>query len=168
MEMMYSRIAKSEGRSMEVEVRRRQRTLYYSGRAFILFGIWSGVKTFFQLYLNPINWKAIMDAEMLDYEHAIRLFFYAIIVVSLTIDILLRLYIGISAIREGSGKRKRITYVIFAGLYLLLTVLNYIPLLTDADHNGWEIHTVIIFDVSSSIALLSIIINSWKLRKLSE
>lgn len=151
---------------MEVEVRRRRQTLYYSGRAFIVFGIWSFIKIFFRLYLNPVDWAELLGVEVADFGYEYNLIFYAVLAIVAAIDILYRLYIGMSAIGEGKGKEKRITYVIFAVLYLILTVLSYTQASDDSDYLGGDAVTTVFLDVTSSIALVAIIINSWKLRKL--
>lgn len=153
---------------MEVEIRRRRQTLYYSGRAFILFGVWSMIKIFFHLYLNPIDGVEIAEAEMLDYKYLVHLIFWLAIGIVLLGDFVIRLYIGLSAMGEAKGKKKRILYLLFALLYMILTVYSYYPSSYDADNYSVEIVTAIFLDATSSIALIAIIINSWKLRRLGK
>lgn len=158
----------SEDTVVEVEIRRRRQTLYYSGRAFVVFGIWSFIKIFFWLYLNPIDWAELVGVEISGFEDVYKLTFYVILAIIVFIDILFRLYIGLSAIGEEKGKKKRITYVIFAVLYIILTALSYTQASDDSNYLGGDTVTTVFLDVTSSIALVAIIINSWKLRKLGK
>lgn len=156
---------------MEVEIRRRRQTLYYSGRAFIIFGVWSVIKIFVGLYLDPIDWVQLfgqLDVDISGVEQEFNLILYLTMGIFASIAILLRLYIGLSAIGEGKGKKKRIFYVIFAVVYFFVILLSYIPSSDDADYLIGSILTTVILDVTSLISLVAIIINSYKLRKLVE
>ncbi len=153
---------------METEIRRCQQTLYYSGKAFIIFGVWSFIKIFSILYLNPTIWTDLfeaVDVDVSEYQYFLDLVFGIIMAAVVIIDIWSRLYIGLSAIAESRGKKKRIYYVILSIVYIILTAVSYFESMKEKTYSHENVATSLFIDVTSSIALAAIIVNSWKLRK---
>lgn len=146
---------------MEVEIRRRQQT-------FIVFGIWAIIKIVLQLYLNPINWTQLFAEAGLDEPDFFNTLFYVVLVSMIILSVFFRLYIGLSAIGEGKGEKKRRTYLIVALAYVMIVVASYFQTPDSQRYSSEGIATSIIFDVTSSISLVAIILNSYKLRKLRE
>lgn len=151
---------------MEAAVRRCRHILFYSGQAFIIFGIWSFVKVFLQIYLDPLDWSGMPIPEGIS-EELVILVYTILMVIFCLIDIPLRLYIGLSAMGEGKGKKKSIRYLVFAGVYMILTAYSYVWILTgEQDLLDWNMMLSIFLDITNALILVEIMICSWKLRKI--
>ncbi len=154
---------------METEIRRRCQILFYSGRAFILFGLWSTIKMFLWMYLKPFNWEEMFETagvEQVDMDLMMKLMFY-VLIIAFILGTCLRLYIGLSAIRESKGKKKKFTYVIMAMIYMGMIFYTNIQLFNGVDNNKAEsLWMSLALDITNVIILTEMIINAWKLRKL--
>ena len=95
----------------QVEIRRLQDNLTIVGSGIILFGVWTAVKVIGSVFmLKNETITALKEMPNLTEDIPDDIIFYVLIVMSVIfflIDILLRSYIGLSAIREGRGSRKR-------------------------------------------------------------
>ena len=89
----------------------------------------------------------------------------------LLFDLLIRLYIGTSAIREGFGKyKKRITYIIFAIIIFTVSVGADIVSLIPVFNGDIDLEFVfgILIDISLHIATFEIIVAAIRVRKLTK
>lgn len=152
---------------MEACIMERQyrQTLGYSGQAFIIFGIWSAVKLMLQAYLNPIDWAGLGALDEIP-ARTLEIAAYCIWVFFLTADILIRLYVGLSAIKEARGKPRTVVYLVAAALCIVLTVVSLLPNKYDKDQKYTFSFVTFFFDATNMITLAVIIVDSWRLRKL--
>lgn len=147
-----------------IRERQYRQTLRYSGQAFIIFGIWSVVKLMLQIYLNPIDWAGMALEDIP--AHTLQTITYLIVIFFMAMDILVRLYVGLSAITEAKGKQRRIVYLFAAALYIILTIVSLFPGEYDTNYEDKISFVTLFFDVTNIITLVIIIVDSWKLRKL--
>lgn len=153
---------------MEAKIRKNQSHLICSGAAVIAFGLWSIIRISLMRFMDPVSleefWKIPDELSREKYYFLV----FTILLVLLVIDLLLRLYIGLSAIREGKGKRKRIVYVIVAFLYGLVSVVSDPEYFIETA--GSEITltgvAMTVVDLTSCIALFEITVSSIRLRRL--
>lgn len=159
---------------MEAKIRREADTLFLSGLAVIVFGIWGMVKIFITYFLNPEAWVAPADVDQdTILVHAVIM--GALIVLSL-IEISLRLRIGLPAIAESreTGQGKRHYYLFLAVFYLIVDASSFFSIfivpggVVDVAENidGLDRFTNIIIQATSCYVLLQLIVSSVKLRRL--
>ena len=153
---------------MEADIRRFQSKLRTSGFAVIAFGVWTIVRFVLMRYVNPIAYQALVEApNEFGYNPKIyEMIVFTLAVAILCVDLLLRLSIGCSAIKESQGKKKRMTYVILALLYAVFSVISDVTFLVSAERQDLtlEILSGIIVNLTSEIALFEIVVSSIRLR----
>ncbi len=171
---------------MERELRQHQSTLAITGIVVILFSIWSVIKVLL-ISLSSIGIDSSAEAaaqedaefanEMaelgIDDDVMLRtlLIIFAVIFIVIIIDLLLRVYIGRSAIAEAGGKKKRIVYVVFAfilaGFSLYLTTTELLD--EDLFNSGSGIVSTVVtmaVDVTSNITLLILAITAIRVKRI--
>jgi hypothetical protein len=148
---------------MDAKIRQYQHNLIYSGAATILFGVWGIVKACMILFLNESSYDLVESAQGLPIE-VMYIIFGIVFFFLFGIAMLFRLYIGISAIQEGRGRKKRRIYVFITFLYLLvIAVMNGYMVYLDRTLNDC---ITIFLDVTCNICMVVIVYSSWSLRKL--
>lgn len=158
---------------MSAEIRRHQTTLICSGVAVIAFGLWSIVRSFLWLFFDNALIQNMIDEEarsgILAEISADKILtaFYIAIAVLVFLDLCLRIYVGLSAVSEGRGKHRRITYVILSCLFLAVSLYSDLSLLISYMPDALTLETVASFIVefSSLIAFVEIIRASLRIRK---
>lgn len=99
---------------MERELRRNQNLLYCVGTGVIMFGLWSVIKGIMTLFLQKDELivmletvKASLTPDQADYF--VSTFTLVCIIIGIIIGVLLLMHIcvGLSARKEGMGRRKR-------------------------------------------------------------
>ena len=106
---------------MDKELRKGQILLVEAGVGVILFAVWNITRVNLYLGLAPIPVEAV-------YEEAVRngigeklflIVMIAVLAVILIWQLSIRLYIGMSAIAEGKGKKKGCAYLVWAAVLLV-------------------------------------------------
>jgi len=96
---------KEQDKDLQKEIRRHQNTLYVLGIGVIIFGVWTFARAFFSTVMEPIDESVFIDSEV-DADVGV-LIIYGILFVGYVIDILIRLWVGITAMRAGNGILKK-------------------------------------------------------------
>ena len=113
--------------SLERLLRRKQNMLVNSGGGVILLGLWSIIKGLLTVYLQ---FDDIVEPQMLTELGENAVFLKPIMIVmsfiGLGFVLLLRLFVGLNAYREGRGRRFRRTYPFFAIILFLLGLIGFI------------------------------------------
>lgn len=114
---------------MERKLRKQQSLLVDAGTGVILFGVWGIAKVFLYLGLSPtfLEGLHIITQEMEMDEKTFSAILWFMFAIWLTIEMIVRLYVGLSAIAEGKGKKKGYCYLIVAAAMLGTTLSQ-----------GWE------------------------------
>lgn len=171
---------------MEAKLRHQQTILFYSGGATILFSFWSLVKHLFTLILNPPPWEQMFTQYDLsgldgaasampgiDITKFIRGTGNSAMVFGLVVSMLVYVYLGISAIKDASGKKKRVTYIVISTLILIgalfstaLSIQSYMQGLYLFDNYAFydERLTAIVIETFSQLSLLITIIAGCRTR----
>ncbi len=101
--------------------------LVNSGGGVILLGLWSIIKGLLTVYLQ---FDDIVEPQMLTELGENAVFLKPIMIVmsfiGLGFVLLLRLFVGLNAYREGRGRRFRRTYPFFAIILFLLGLIGFI------------------------------------------
>ena len=108
---------------METELRRRRIELLTLGSGIIAFGVWSVLKTFLYVWVAPLTGELDVAQQ---YRSLVLAVSYGLIALIVLIDLRLRLYIGLSARKEGVGKRVGKTYIIVAAFVLAVNIVTWI------------------------------------------
>ena len=151
----------------EVNLRRYSNTLAVSGAGVIAFGLWSIVKTILLSVMHPEVVGIIPDDDSLLPRGVYIAMMISFLVLLLGIDIGFRIYVGVSARAEGNGKKKHITYLVFAVILLILSMLS---LWTDLIFNDYDsildFLAAILVEITSMAAVIELIYSAVRVRRL--
>ena len=153
---------------MEAKIRKHQDILRCSGYAVILFGAWSIIRMVMLRIIDPLELDSLLAVADAESDMDLETIAFVSLLVLLALDLLFRLYVGRSAIKEGRGGEKRLFYVLLAGGYAAVSVWSDLFYLVDClfgDSSIWMLGPVIV-DISTCGALIEIVISSLCLRKL--
>lgn len=154
---------------MEAELRRYQDLLSNSGRAVILLGIWSIFRLFLILVLDPI-YLSDMFIDVIELNTVGKIIFALVVVISLVLDLFLRVFIGRSAIKDSTSTINKGVrpYVIITSIYSIVSVVADIgPFIPEAGKNyNIPLLSSSIVDLLSNIALFVLVYSAIRLNKL--
>lgn len=114
----------------QIRIRKSQNTLIVVGTGTILFGIWTALKmigSLFMLKKETIEAMRKLAAGGLDQNTDRQVFAVtlAIALFATLILLLLRAFIGLSALAEGRGRRRHRLYIPAAMFMIVLSVLSF-------------------------------------------
>ena len=118
-----------ENDALQIQLRKNQDTLKIVGLGVMAFGAWSIVKS---ILYTTAQWSSIKEEIVVPEanETIAKMVYIFMIAVTMVVEIVVRLYIGRSAIAEGKGERRRPGYVVVAFLItaigLTLTVTAFV------------------------------------------
>lgn len=153
---------------MERELRRNQNALIITGIGMIALTLWSILKTVLFIELDSVNFEAVLSSILGDmYERSVGLF---IIFFFLTIDLILRTFVGLRAKREGHGKKSGYLYVIIDAVFIIVSVYNIIYYFKPDSFTISKIDTIvtIIFELTSLYTSAELFYASIKVKKLTK
>ena len=158
--------------SPEAERLRTGSTLRILGAGVIVFGIWAVLKP----ALIAVAAPALSGGYNLSPENRTAAGVIGTVVLAAVI-ILLRLYVGLSAWKEGSGTPQGWGYVVWAVIMLLFSLLLFTGIVLIAIHFNQFVElgsTVtldtfasLLVDITSDIILLELIWNAGKMKRLN-
>lgn len=161
---------------MEAKIRRQQNNLFFSSLAIILFGAWGSLRVVIFNYLNPDVVLNQLDSP-LD-PTTLKIIMVTVTVVVGIMDVLIRLRIGLPAIRESRGivHKKKNTYLTLAIIYLCADIyglFSFVFSTYEYVSNGQYAEaynsikmTSSIIQLTSCIAISQLVIATIKLKKL--
>ena len=154
---------------MEARIRQNQDILKISGKALIILGLWTIVRLFLLRFLEPELLHHFLTTPDMEYtDPVIYDILFSVVIIALVIDLVFRLFIGLSSISEGKGKKKTPVYIIFAILYALVclsTDIYVIATIPDSQSKLSSISSLLI-DLTSCLALVAITVSSISIRVL--
>lgn len=147
---------------MDIKIRRLENNLITLGTGIIAFSIWSFIKFMLSYFFVKSNVTEIADDGS------------AVLIVIMTwgvavLNVLIYLWLGLSARAEGIGKRKRIIYLIVIGFiitYSVLIVLLEAFLIVYLHTNLLTLIITLIIDLTRLIFLIELLYSSVALRRL--
>ena len=158
-------------------IRRSQNTLIVVGTGTILFSIWTVVKTLGSLIL--LKDEAIAAVRKTADENGIIIsdqkLFYIVLAFTLIIMLLflaVRTHIGLAAISEGRGLRRRMGYLILAVIMIIfnitVVIINFVsvksqdPLVVFSEDTSLSAH---IIELTSLIMLVELVFSAIRIRR---
>ncbi len=158
---------------MERELRRYQNLLICVGTGVITFGFWSLIKGVMSLILFKDDINTFLDATLPPEipPYTVILIIVIMFAIGIALDLILRLYVGLSARKDGFGSAKKVNraYPVFAIILALISVTSFI---SDFSMIGSEfggiLDTVVtcIIDVTSVVMSIELFVGAIKVSSL--
>lgn len=147
----------------ERKMRRYQNLLTVSGLGVIIFGLWSVLKTILLLFMKEGILSEIPD------DTFVRVMFFLILGGILLVDVLIRLYVGLSARAEGFGKKKGYGYVVIAILMALASLTSLVLIFFDTNEQSlWELIVSVIVEATSLVVTIELLVAAFTVKKLKK
>ena len=148
-----------------IRFRRNSNTLTILGAGVSIFGFWGIIKLFTQIALGVQIFDA-SDEEMLgDIGMIIAM---VVLVIVMAFDVLLRLFVGLRARRDGQGKKVGISYLIFDVWLMIGSVASvYIVISALLEGNGafFDNYVALFMELSSLGICLEVFIAAISVRR---
>ena len=132
---------------MEKELRRLRISLMTLGSGVFAFGVWSILKSYLYLWVNPVVFDDIAEQE----QYAVMIIFYVLFTFFMLIDLLLRAYVGMGARSMGMGKKKGLLYMIVLSLMLAVSVLSCLFMVLGRENTRMENQSEMDYFVSAFV-----------------
>ena len=154
----------------KVKLRRYRKNIELNGKAMLLVGSWTVVKYFMIICFSD---KTIMDLmgvteeELEEYGAFVTVTFFLI----MGIIVLMYIYLGRRAIKYAKGKSKRLFFLVFAALFLILTVLGLPGYFIEIKEDLTQIDTILaalFVDITTCFALGDMIYAAIQVKRLSK
>lgn len=148
---------------LQIQLRKNQNTLIVVGLGVIAFGVWSVIKS---VLLTAFNGESL--AALSEQGTAYVAAFWILLGISLALDLRLRFYVGLAAINEGRGRKKRKAYIVWAFLMAFmgaLTVVAGLATIGRYEAIGTTVVTVIV-ETTSCVLLVEMALAALKVKKL--
>ena len=162
----------------QIEIRKSQNILIVVGSGTVLFSIWSAVKMLGMLFLfREETVDAVPKMSGPVEELSDKAVFWIVIVVFILIMLVIlgaRVYVGMSAIAEGRGRRRSLIYILLAA-FMIISSIFYLctgaltmeaPEQMGALTRDQSISNLII-ELTSVIMLTQMVISALRIRKLT-
>lgn len=131
--------------------RRESSTLVVLGTGVMAFGIWSIIKLI-GTFAFRIPLFTASEEEELGSVGMIFAIIIAVIIVS--VDVLLRIFVGIRARREGAGKKAGKAYLVFLVLMIIVSVISVIveiDAVLSAERDFFDSYANLIMELTSLV-----------------
>ena len=150
---------------LQLRLRKNQSDLVAIGLGVIAFGVWSVIKTV--LYV-AFHTESVLGS--LEGDKYLILTFWILLGGVLAIGLALRLYIGLSAIAEGKGKKRKAGYIV---LSLLMSVLSFVLLTAGLLAQGFagaagNTAVTLMVEMTSDVLLLEMSISAIRVRRMKK
>lgn len=157
--------------SLEAELRKQQSTLICSGIAIILFGVWSIIRIILMFYFDADHLYNLFDIDYSFYGESVKKLVVIMVLILLFLDLIARTYIGLAAIKEGSGElSKRITYIVVAVVCMAIAVTTDVTSIVSffIEDKDYDALISAIVDISIHIATVELVVAAIKARIISK
>ena len=157
-------------------IRRSQNTLIVVGTGTILFSVWTVVKTLGTLILLKDQAVAVVrktadeNGIIISDQHLFYIVL-AVTLIALLLFLAVRTYIGLTAISEGRGLRRRIGYLILAVIMIIFNitavVMNFVSTTSQDSHAVFSEDTSLsahIIEITSIIMLVELVFSAIRIR----
>lgn len=158
-------------------IRRSQNTLIVVGMGTILFSVWTVVKTLGSFFLLKDESVAVVKKAAGESGVALsdQQVFYVVLVVMVLFLILFlaaRTFVGMSAISEGRGLRRRYGYLILASIMIILNIASFVTsFFSTRSQESISVFTndtslsALIIELTSMIMLVELVYSAIRIRK---
>ena len=148
-----------------IRYRRNSNTLTILGAGVSIFGFWGIIKLFTQIALGIHIFDASDEEALGDIGMIIAMFFLVII---MAFDVLLRLFVGLRARRDGQGKKVGKSYLVFI-VWLMIGSIGSIYIVIDSILQGsgafFDNYVALFMELSSLGICLEVFIAAISVRR---
>lgn len=152
----------------EALIKRYRSNIYFGGRYFILFGVWSVLRILMMFMMNSEFAEQLfsgVDLSEID-ESLVPVVYSLTLIVSFVIVMVIHLIIGVGAIRYSRDKGHRRFFLFIAVLALAVT-LSFVPMdLIEADKIDAIAIASALVDATMAYLLFDVVFSAFKLKKL--
>ena len=161
-----------------IQIRRSQNTLIVVGMGTMLFGVWTVVKTLWSFFLLKDESVAVIKKAAGESGAALsdQQVFYVVLVIMVLLLILYlaaRTFVGMSAMSEGRGWRKRNSYLIIASIMIIIDIVSFVTSLFSAGSQEESLSvfsnntslSALIIELTSLFMLVDLVYSALKIRK---
>ena len=162
--------------SKDIEIRKNQNILHSIGTGIIIMSAWSVLKALSMMLIDPskmsegIQGLTSVEGVTLS-EHAAMILMVCMTIAITNIDLLIRLYVGSSAIAVSKGRKRGIAYVVWSCLLIMISVLTLCLMcaalyqdFSSMEDSGVSISSVII-ELTSLVMLIEMLVVSFRLKR---
>ena len=152
---------------MEKKLRRNQDALMISGLGVMLFAFWSIIKIIITAILDPTGLLQQLSAEVDPTFASTNIYLFLVIVILIiyfSLDLGIRLYVGLSARKEGRGQykkngRPRTAYIVLAFILTLLSAYMIYQLCSNlaVTDQPLDVIAALIVEITSFFTLVGMI-----------
>ena len=170
---------------LSVKIRKNRDNLIIIGMGTIMFGLWSLLKTALGILMGNDQVIYAVDQVMESADasegeylmtmvdrHTLTVSLTVILIVGTIIIVLIRAYIGMSAIKEARGGKRKNLYLVITGLFILgyglfIFLDGYSYFQTD-ERDYLDTIVAVVIEAMSFITLLELLISVINIRKLAD
>ena len=154
--------------TMEAKIRKHQDILKCSGYAVIAFGVWSIIRMFLLKILDPLGIEEMVEIQSEESREFLVAVYFIMVVVLLCVDLLFRVYVGLSAVHEGQGKTVKPVYIVLTALYAAVSVWSDLSYFFHLNTGSFSLNMLAstIIDLTSCVAMSEIVCSSLSMRRI--
>ena len=156
----------------EIELRHLQNTLLTLGFGVILFGFWTAVKTLIVYYEGFMEFWTEEMGELIEIMPWLLPFGAFMFFSFISVDLLVRVFVGLSARSEARGRRKKgIVYLAWAFFLAALSALSIRAMIVrflNHDETVWDTNVTLLIEATSMYILLHLIVTVLRIRHLEK
>ena len=160
----------------DIEIRKNQNILHSIGTGIIIMSAWSVLKGLSLMLIDPSRLsegvQGLTSAEGVTLsEHTAVILMVCMTIAIANIDLLIRLYVGSSAIAVSKGRKRGIAYVAWSCLLIMISILTLCLMcaalyqdFSSMEDSGVSISSVII-ELTSLVMLIEMLVVSFRLKR---
>ena len=148
-----------------IKFRRDSNTLVILGIGVIMFAFWSIIKLLMQLLLNIKIFPEDLEKE---YGPFIILISMVVLVIIMAVDVLIRLFVGLRACRDGRGVKVSKAYLIFNVLLImgsLVSVFFVLQSIESAEGDFIDNYIGLLMELSSLFVSVEVLLAGISVRR---
>lgn len=148
---------------LQIRLRKNQNTLVVIGWGVIAFGVWSALKVVLYSALSTDSTRTSLNGRT---EVVV---FWILIGIVLALDLCLRLYVGLSAVKEGRGVKKRKAYIVLAFLMAFISFMSFVlgPLALRGGESVGSVLVSSVVEATSCTMLVEMALSAIKVKRLT-
>ena len=152
----------------EVRLRKYKKNLVTSGWGVIVFCVWDIVKYISTFFIKS-SYSEYLEEFLPGDDKALYAFAMFFTLIILGLILFLHAFVGKCAIQVGQGKRHRLNYIPVAIILVLMTLFSFVTGIVEINSMPLDLSIAsLILDSTMLVALMDLLISSFKVRSLEK